>query len=94
MKPMIIAAQIGTNPAPGVMPTKPATKPVLAPTNVGFLSAITSQSIQESIPAAEETAVVTNACAAKPSAASAEPALNPNQPNNRINAPIATNGTL
>ena len=46
------------------------------------------------MPAAEETAVVTNACAAKPSAASAEPALNPNQPNNRINAPIATNGTL
>ena len=76
------------------MPTKPATKPVLAPTNVGFLSAITSQSIQESMPAAEETAVVTNACAAKPSAASAEPALNPNHPNQRREAPRTTDGIL
>ena len=61
MRPMISAAQIGTKPAPGVIPTKPATIPVQAPTNVGFLLTTTSQNIQDSIAAAEETAVVTNA---------------------------------
>ena len=55
------AAHIGTKPAPGVMPTRPATIPVLAPISVGFLFLITSQSIQESIAAAAETPVVINA---------------------------------
>ena len=37
---------------------------------------------------------VKNACAARPLAPSAEPALNPNQPNQRIAAPKNTNGML
>ena len=40
------------------------------------------------------SAVVINACAASPFAANALPALNPNHPNHKINAPSATNGML
>lgn len=36
MKPIKIAAMGQTNPAAGVIPTKPATAPVAAPTAVGF----------------------------------------------------------
>ena len=76
------------------MPTRPATIPVLAPISVGFLFLITSQSIQERIAAAAETAVVINACAESPFASSAEPALKPNQPNIRSEAPKTTVGIL
>jgi hypothetical protein len=38
--------------------------------------------------------VVTTASAARPFAASAEPALKPNQPNHSSDAPRMTNGTL
>ena len=77
------ADQIGTNPAPGVMATNPTTRPVDAPTKVGFPLFITSKSIHESKAAAEEIAEVINACTASPSAASALPALKPYQPNHR-----------
>ena len=78
----------------GVMATSPITRPVDAPTSVGFPSLITSINIQVSIALALDTAVVKNACAAKPFAANALPALNPNQPNHNRNAPSATNGIL
>ena len=92
--PMIIADQIGTNPAPGVIATNPTTRPVEAPTRVGFPSLITSINIQDIMALALASAVVINACAASPFAANALPALNPNHPNHKINAPSATNGML
>ena len=86
--------QIGTNPAPGVIATRPTTRPVDAPTRVGFPSFITSIIIHESIALALAIAVVMNACAARPFAPRALPALKPNHPNQRMNAPSATNGML
>lgn len=94
VRPITTAAHIGTKPAPGVMPTSPATMPVQAPMRVGLPFLITSQNIQESSAAAAEAAVVMKACAARPSAASAEPALKPNQPNISSDAPIITVGIL
>ena len=91
---MIKDAQIGTNPAPGVIATSPTTRPVDAPTSVGFPSLIVSMTIQESSAVAAEIDVVINACAASPSAASALPALNPYQPNQSSDAPSTTNGIL
>ena len=91
---MIKDAQTGTNPAPGVIATSPITRPVDAPTSVGFPSRMTSISIQVSKAHAEEILLVIKACAARPSAFSALPALNPNQPNHSIAAPRKTNGIL
>ena len=90
---MIRDAQIGTKPAPGVMATRPMTPPVQAPITVGFPVLIVSISIQESMPAAAEVFVVIRAWTARPSAASARPAINPTQPNQRRNAPSTTKGT-
>ena len=87
-------AQIGTKPAPGVIATRPTTRPVEAPTKVGFLSMITSRSIHTTSAIAEAMAEVINAWAARPSAARELPALNPNQPNHSIVAPSTTNGIL
>lgn len=92
--PIIIADQIGTNPAPGVMATRPTTRPVEAPTRVGLPSLITSISIQDIIALALASAIVIKAWAASPLAPRVLPALNPNQPNQRIKAPRATNGIL
>src|SRR5699024_4063230 len=92
--PMIRADHKGTKPAPGVIATRPTTKPVEAPTRVGFLFLITSRSIQVSRAAAAETADVINAWAARPSAFRALPALKPNQPNQSIPAPSITKGIL
>ena len=51
-RPMITAAQIGTKPAPGVMATRPITRPVEAPTPVGLPEVIFSIKSQESMAAA------------------------------------------
>ena len=72
--PIIIADQIGTKPAPGVMATRPTTKPVEAPTRVGLPSLITSINIQDIIALALASAVVINAWAASPLAPRALPA--------------------
>jgi len=88
------AAHIGTNPAPGVIATNPITNPVEAPTKVVFPSENTSISIHDTSPAAAETEVVINACAASPFAARALPALNPYHPNHNSAAPKNTNGVL
>jgi len=93
-KPIIIDAQIGTNPAPGVIATKPTTKPVEQPTSVGFLAVIISIINHEIKPQADEIPVVINAWTAVPLAAKALPALNPNQPNHSNAAPKRTNGML
>ena len=90
----IAMADIGeTKPAPGVMATRPATAPEAAPSVVGFPVFIHSATTQPS--AATEAAiwVVTKALIAIPSAARAEPALNPNQPNQRMPVPIRVSGS-
>ena len=91
---MIKDAHTGTKPAPGVIATRPITRPVEAPTSVGFPSRITSISIQVRSAQAEEILLVIKACAARPSAFRALPALNPNQPNHNMAAPRNTNGML
>ncbi len=65
-----------------------------APTEVGFPSTKISITIHDNIAAAHEVFVVINACAASPLAANAEPALNPNHPKYKMEAPRMTNGML
>ena len=89
-----MALQIETKPAPGVMATRPATKPVEPPTKDGCPVTCFSIANHENIAAAAETWVVTSAWTAKPLAAKADPALKPNQPNHKRPAPNRTKGTL
>src|SRR5438874_5513999 len=92
--PMTAAAQGATKPLAGVMVARPATAPVTAPEALGFPSTHQLIVIHDSIPNEPPSIVVTNALAAMPFAASALPALKPNQPNHRRPAPSATKGTL
>src|SRR4051795_6314665 len=87
-------SRIVTNPAAGVTATRPTTAPMQAPRADGLLPRIQSKNIQPSIAAADAVLVVPNAMAAVPLAASAEPALKPNQPNQSMPVPSSTNGTL
>src|SRR5688572_19809059 len=82
------------NPAAGVTATRPTTIAVAAPTAVTFFDRIRSQNVQTTNVAAGANMVVVNARAAMPLAATALPALKPNQPNQRSPAPSRTNGTL
>src|SRR5687768_5024228 len=88
MSPMAIAAIGDTKPAAGVIPTRPATAPEIAPIAVGFPFFSQSIRIQASIALAAEKCVVTKALVARALADNALPALNPNQPNQRSAAPI------
>jgi len=76
-----------TNPAAGVMATKPATTPEAMPSTVGFLLITHSINIHARAAAAAEVLVTRKAEPAKPSATRALPALNPNQPNQSRAAP-------
>jgi hypothetical protein len=91
---MIIAEIAFTNPAAGVMATNPATTPVTQPKTVGFPLNIQSRNAQLKPAAAAAVLVTTKAFTAKPLAASALPALNPNQPNQRSPVPKTIKGTL
>src|SRR5918998_530021 len=91
-RPMTMLWGIVTKPAAGVMATSPTTAPMQAPRAEGFLPIIQSKNIQPSIAVADAVLVVANAMAAVPLAASAEPALKPNQPNQSIPVPSRTNG--
>src|SRR6478752_1511005 len=82
------------NPAAGVIATRPTTIAVAAPTAVGLRDRAASRKVQTSSVAAGASIVVTNASPAIGLAASALPALNPNQPNQRSPAPSSVNGTL
>src|SRR5262245_66650223 len=81
-------------PEAGVIATKPATAPEAAPSIVGFPFSIHSKNIHASVAAAAAVFVATNALTARPFAATAEPALNPNQPTHSSDAPITVNGRL
>src|SRR5262245_45492402 len=83
-----------TKPAAGVTATRPATAPEAPPSTVGFPRELHSVNIHASAAAAAAVLVVVNAWAARPLAASALPALNPNQPNHRRLAPMTVMGRL
>src|SRR5882672_6754423 len=76
------------------MATRPQTAPIAAASADGFLFSAHESATQVSAAAAAAVLVTTNALAASAPEASAEPALNPNQPNHRSTAPRITNGTL
>src|SRR4051794_34781764 len=79
-------------PAAGVTATRPTTAPTQAPIAVGLRPRNQSKASHPSIAAADAVLVVANARVAVAFAASAEPALNPNQPNHSIPVPSITNG--
>ena len=96
MTPVANPIQIGdipaTKPAPGVIATKPATIPDATPRLVNLPSRNFSTKPHDSPAAAAARNVFMKACTAVPLAARAEPALNPNQPNQRIPVPNITKG--
>ncbi len=77
-----------TKPDAGVIATSPATQPEMAPSMLGLPASIHSTAIHASVAAAAPKWVATNALVARPLAASALPALKPNQPTHSKAAPI------
>src|SRR5882724_9814610 len=88
IKPITSAGIGPTNPAAGVIATNPATAPEIAPNALARPFLIFSTKAQLSAAAAAAKWVATNALDAIPFAASALPALNPNQPTHNRQAPI------
>src|SRR6185437_11399599 len=93
MKPMIRAYIGVTNPLAGVMTTRPATAPEMAPRTVGLPLLIHSTNIQPRV-AAAAGCVATKALLASVLLARALPALNPNQPTQSSAAPMTERTTL
>src|SRR4030042_5575773 len=87
---MMRAPLMLTKPAAGVIATRPATAPEARPRTVGFLVCIHSVNIHTTAATAAAVLVLMKAAPANPFAASAEPALKPNQPNHRRPAPVTT----
>ncbi|MNT06144.1 hypothetical protein D3C72_1407980 [compost metagenome] len=79
-----------TKPAAGVMATNPTTAPIQAPIADGFLPRMISTNIQAIAATADAVVVVAKAYAARLFAPPAEPALNPNQPNQSKAVPKIT----
>src|ERR1700675_3744836 len=92
--PITMEAMGVTKPAAGVTATSPATAPEAAPSTVGLPREPHSVNIPARAAAAVAVLVVVKAWAASPLAASALPALNPNQPNQSRLAPITVMGRL
>jgi hypothetical protein len=88
--PITMLCGMATNPAPGVMATRPTTAPIQNPRTEGFLPFTTSKNIQLRPAAAAAVLVVANADTASAFAPKAEPALKPNQPNHSKPVPIKT----
>src|SRR6186713_3154228 len=93
-KPTMMLWGIPTNPAAGVIATRPTTAPIQNPSTEGFFPLITSKNIQVRPADAAAVVVVPNALTAKEVAPTAEPALKPNQPNHNSPVPINTYGTF
>ena len=70
------------------MATRPATAPEMMPSMLGFLCTSHSMNIQASAAVAVAICVTAMAMPAEPLAATAEPALKPNQPTHSSEAPI------
>ena len=83
-----------TLPAAGVIATRPATAPEAAPSIEGLPLKIHSKNVQDRTAQDVARNVFMNARTAALLASSAEPALNPNQPNHRSEAPIMVMGRL
>src|SRR5580658_1734339 len=88
MRPMARADMGCTKPDAGVMATSPATAPEMAPRAVGLPLWIHSATVQPRAAAAAAKWVLMKAEVASGLAARAEPALNPNQPTQRRQAPM------
>src|ERR1051326_4939713 len=76
-----------TKPDAGVIATRPATAPEIPPSMLGLPVCIHSAAIHPSAAAAAAKCVATKAEEASPEAASALPALTPNQPTHSRQAP-------
>ncbi len=94
MRPTKIAPIGETEAQAGVMATRPATAPEAAPTVVNLPCWIFSAASQPITAVQLAIWVFMKTTEAWPLAVSAEPALNPNQPNHSSAAPSITNGTL
>src|SRR6202167_3613994 len=91
----ISSAGIGiTNPDAGVIATSPATHPDIPPSMLGLPLCSHSAPIHPKAAAAAARCVATKALVASPEAASALPALNPNQPTHSRQAPITLSTML
>src|SRR5437762_10581848 len=77
-----------TKPEAGVIATRPTTQPEMPPRLLGLPAKIHSALSQASVAAAAPKWVATKALVASPLAASALPALNPNQPTQSRQAPV------
>src|SRR6516162_10173277 len=88
VKPIRRAGKGWTKPEAGVMATNPATHPEMPPNTLGLPLRSHSARTQPKAAAAAPKCVATKALEAKPEAATALPALNPNQPTHRRQAPI------
>src|ERR1051326_3525656 len=86
--PITIEPPGSTKPDAGVIATRPATAPDAAPSTEGLPLAIHSANIQPRAAAAVAICVTVIAMPARPFAATAEPALKPNQPTHSTEAPI------
>ncbi len=94
ISPMAMLCRTVTKPAAGVIATRPTTAPMQAPIADGLRPRTMSKNTQPSIAAAEAVLVVANASTATSLAASADPALKPNQPNHSMPVPSRTYGML
>ena len=86
--PITSAPQGPAVPDAGVIATSPATAPEAMPSTLGFRWIAHSTNIQASAAAAVAICVTSIAMPAVPLAATAEPALKPNQPTQSMLAPI------
>src|SRR5438552_11107517 len=95
---MMIEPDTSTKPDAGVIATSPATAPAAMPRTLGRPRWIHETVIHVRPAIAVAVFVTTKALVASPPAASALPALNPNQPNQRSDAPrmviVASCGSL
>src|SRR5215475_5191598 len=82
-----------TKPAAGVMATRPATAPEIAPSALGLPLRIHSARAQLSAAPAAPKCVLTKALVARGPELKALPALNPNQPTHRRHAPMTLSTT-
>src|SRR5262245_4276489 len=87
-RPITIAGIGVTKPDAGVIATRPATAPEMAPSALGRRRGIHSAASQPIVAAAAAKCVATKALVARPLAASALPALKPNHPTHSRHAPI------
>ena len=92
--PMTNAPVMPTKPEAGVMATSPATAPEAMPSTEGLPLTSHSVNIHDRAATAVASWVTTIAMPARPSAATAEPALKPNQPTQSNAAPVTVSVKL